>query len=115
MYLYKFELITWKETRIVRTVVEVEEKPKTYMTLGEYWKTRILKSEVGVTSGYDNRILYLLEDDIKKATQIFVESLKNKIESEKNRIQSAIESSNKIIAEYENDIEVLSKKEVQDE
>lgn len=109
MYLYKFELNTWREVRITRTVVEVEEKPKTYMTVNEHWRTRILKSDVGVLSGYDNRTLYLLEDDTKKATQIFVESLKNKIESEKKRIQSAIESSKERIAEYENGIKVLSK------
>lgn len=109
MYLYKFESNTWRETKITRTVVEVEEKPKTYMTLNERWRTRILKSDVGILSGYDNGTLYLLEDDMEKATEIFVESLKNKIEAERNRIQSAIESSNKRIAEYENGIEVLSK------
>lgn len=109
MYLYKFELSNWRKTKITRTVVEVEEKSKTYMTVNERWRTRILKSDVGVLSGYDNGTLYLLEDDMEKATQIFAESLKNKIEAEKNRIQSAIESSNKRIAEYENGIEVLSK------
>ena len=109
MYLYKFELNTWRETKITKTVVEVEEKPKTYMTINEHWKTRILKSDIGVLSGYDNRTLFLLEDDMEKATQIFVESLKNKIEAEKKRIQNTIESSNKRIAEYENGIEVLSK------
>ena len=109
MYLYKFKLNTWIETKITRMVVEVEEKHKTYMTVNERWKTRILKSDVGVLSGYDNGTLYLLEDDTEKATQIFVESLKNKIEAEKKRIQSAIESSNMRIAEYENGIEVLSK------
>lgn len=109
MYLYKFILNTWGEPKITRTVVEVEEKPKTYIKTGVLSDTRILKSDVGVLSGYDNRTLYLLEDDMEKATQIFVESLKNKIEAEKNRIQSAIESSNKKIKEYENGIEVLSK------
>lgn len=109
MYLYKFELNTWRKTKITRTVVEVEEKPKTYMTVNERWKTRILKSDVGVLSGYNNGTLYLLEDDMERATQIFVESLKNKIEAEKKRIQDAIESSNKKIAEYENGIKVLSK------
>lgn len=109
MYLYKFELSTWRETKITRTVGEIVEKPKTYMIVNERWKTRILKSDVGVLSGYDNRTLYLLEDDMEKATQIFVESLKNKIEAEKKHIQSVIESSNKRIAEYENGIEVLSK------
>lgn len=109
MQLYKFELNTWRETKITRTVVEVEEKPKTYMTVNERWKTKILKSDVGVLSGYANGTLYLLEDDMERATQIFVESLKNKIEAEKKRIQAAIESSNNKIAEYENSLEVLSK------
>lgn len=109
MYLYKFELSIWRETKIIRTVVEVEEKPKTYIKVGFMFNTRILKSDVGVLSGYDNGILYLLEDDMKKATEIFVKSLKNKIEAEKKRIQDAIESSNKKIAEYENGIEGLSK------
>lgn len=109
MYLYKFELNTWRETKITRTVVEVEEKPKTYIKTGVLSNTRILKSDVGVLSGYSNSTLYLLEDDMEKATQIFVESLKNKIEAEKERIQIAIESSNKIIAEYKNVIDVLSK------
>lgn len=109
MYLYEFKLNTWRKTEITRTVVEVEEEPKTYMTVKERWRTRISKSDVGVLSSYNNVTLYLLEDDMKKATQIFVESLKNKIEAEKKRIQSAIESSNKRIAEYENGIEVLSK------
>lgn len=112
MYLYKFELNTWRETKITRTVVEVEEKPKTYIKAGVLSNTRILKSDVGVLSGHDNGILYLLEDDMEKATQIFVESLKSKIESEKKRIQSAVESSNKRIAEFENGIKVLSKKVV---
>ena len=110
MHLYKFELNTWRKTEITRAVVEVEEKPKTYIKVGSMFNTRILKSDVGVLSGYDNGTLYLLEDDMEKAKGIFVESLKNKIEAEKNRIQSAIESSNKRIAEYENGIEVLSKK-----
>ena len=109
MYLYKFNLNTWRETKITRTVVEVEEKPKTYMTLNRFFNTRILKSDVGVLSGYDNGTLYLLEDDMKKAIQIFVESLKSKIETEKSCIQLAIKSSNERIAEYENGIEVLSK------
>lgn len=109
MYLYKFELNTWRETKITRTVVEVEEKPKTYIKTGVLSNTRILKSDVGVLSGCDNRTLFLLENDMEKATQIFVESLKNKIEAEKKRIQNTIESSNKRIAEYENGIEVLSK------
>ena len=78
------------------------------MTVNKRWKTRILKSDVGVLSGYDNGTLYLLEDDMEKATHIFVESMKSKIEAEKKRIHSKIESSNKRIAEYENGIEVLS-------
>ena len=82
MYLYRFELNTCRKTEITRTVVEVEEKPKTYIKRGAYTTTRILKSDIGILSGYDNSTLYLLEDDMEKARQIFVEFLKNKIEAE---------------------------------
>lgn len=110
MYLYKFELNTWIKTKITRTVVEVEEKPKTYIKACVSCNTRILKSDVGVLSGYDNGTLYLLEDDIEKATEIFVESLKNKIEAEKKRIEDTIKNSNKRIADYEKNIDVLLEK-----
>ena len=103
MKLYKFSLFTWRGTKVSREVLEVEEKPKTYMTVNERWKTRISKSDIGVLSGYDNSTLYLLEDDMEKAKSIFAESLKYKIEMEKEKIERY---KNKI-AEYENGITVL--------
>lgn len=107
MKLYKFTLYTWSDVKVSRTVLEVEEKPKTYMTVNERWKTRILKSDVGVLSGYDNNTLYMLEDDMEKAKSIFAELLKGKIESEKQRMKSTIKYCNKCIAEYEKGITEL--------
>ena len=107
MKLYKFTLSTWKDVKVLREVLEVEEKPKTYMTVNERWKTRILKSDVGVLSGYDNDTLCLLEDDMEKAKSMFAESLKYKIEMEKEKIERC---KNKI-AEYENGIAELLKGE----
>lgn len=111
MKLYKFYLSTWRGATVSRTVLEVEEKPKTYMTVNERWKTRILKSDVGILSGYDNSTLYLLEDDMEKAKTIFSESLKGKIKSEKQRMESTIKSCNERIAEYEKGIAELLKGE----
>lgn len=111
MKLYRFSLCMWKGVNVSREVLEVEEKPKTYMTVNERWKTRISKSDIGVLSGYDNRTLYLLEDDMEKAKSIFAESLKGKIKSEKQRMESIIKSCNERIAEYENGIAELLKGE----
>lgn len=111
MKLYRFTLSTWKSATVSRMVLEVEEKPKTYMTVNERWKTRILKSDVGVLSGWKEGTLYLLEDDMEKAKAIFVESLKEKIELEQKKIETTIKSCNERIAEYENDIAELLKGE----
>lgn len=78
MHLYKFYLCTWGGAKVTKTVLEVEEKPKTYMTVNECWKQRISKSDIGVLSGYDNCTLYLLEDDMEKAKKMFAESLRDR-------------------------------------
>lgn len=109
MKLYKFTLSTWRDVKVSRTVLEVEEKPKTYMTVNERWKTRILKSDVGVLSGFSNETLYLLEDNMEKAKTIFAESLKGKIKIEKLNIESTIKRCNERIAKYENGIAELLK------
>lgn len=111
MKLYKFDLSTWRGTTVSRTVLEVEEKPKTYIEKIQYCSSRIFKSDIGVLSGYDNSILYLLEDDMEKAKSMFVESLKRKIETEKIKLEYTIKSTNERIAEYENAIAELLKGE----
>ena len=100
MKLYRFNLSSWRDTKITKTVLEVEEKPKTYIT-NEGWKQRIPKSEIGVASGYSNEIVYLLEDDMEKAKSIILEVLKGKIESEKRKIENTIKYCNDNIAKYE--------------
>lgn len=107
MFLYKFYLNTWRTVEIKKEILIVEEKPKTYMTTNECWRTRILKSDIGVLSGYSDSTLYLLEDDMEKAKKIFAESLKYKIEREKLKIKATIESCNECIAKYENAISIL--------
>ena len=103
MKLYKFSLCMWRGVNVSREVLEVEEKPKTYIERKEYYSSRISKSDIGVLSGYDNSTLYLLEDDMEKAKSIFAESLKYKIEMEKEKIERC----KKHIQEYENGISVL--------
>lgn len=111
MKLYKFSLSTWRGTKVSREVLEVEEKPKTYIERGNFSDTRILKSDVGHVSGYSNTTLYLLEDDTEKAKFMFAESLKGKIKSEKRKIENTIKCCNERITEYENGIAELLKGE----
>lgn len=95
MKLYKFSFSTYR-SEVRKEILEVEEKPKTYMTTNTAWKTRINKSDIGKVNAYDN--VYLLEDDEKKARELFCEKLKADICTEQGRIESA----NKRISEYEN-------------
>lgn len=107
MKLYRFALSTWRKVSVSREVLEVEEKPKTFIVVGNTWETRILKSDVGVVSGYSNNTLYLLDDDMEKANAIFAESLRKKIEKEKQNIENTIRCCNERIEEYEKGIDVL--------
>lgn len=111
MKLYEFTLSTWRGTKVLKTVLEVEEKPKTYILKGGFYNMRISKSDVGVVSGYSSNTLYLLEDDMEKAKTIFAESLKGKIKSEKLKIENTIKCCNERIAEYEKGIAELLKGE----
>ncbi len=100
MKLYKFSFSTYR-SGVRKEVLEVEEKPKTYMTTSKPWKSRINKSDIGRVNVYDN--IYLLEDDEKKARELFCEKLRSDIRTKKERIESA----NKRISEYENLIKEL--------
>lgn len=100
MKLYKFYLDRFN-CQIDRSVLEVEEKPKTYITTDEDWGKRIKKSDIGKVNSYDK--VYLLEDNEQKARELFCEKLRSDICTEKGRIESA----NERISEYENLIKEL--------
>ena len=104
MKLYQFTLSTGKSIEVLKKILEVEEKPKTYIKRGAYTATRILKSDIGILSGYDNSTLYLLEDDEEKAKSIFIELLKNRILREKQNIENTIKRCNECIEKYEKGI-----------
>lgn len=104
MRLYKFDFSTYR-SNVRKEVLEVEEKPKTYMTTNTSWKTRINKSDIGKVNAYDN--VYLLEDDEKKARELFCEKLRSNICMVRRRIEDA----NKGIAEYEKLIKEISQGE----
>lgn len=95
MKLYKFSFSTYMAD-VRKEVIDVEENPKTYMTTNATWKTRINKSDIGNVDPYNH--VYLLEDDEKKARELFCEKLRFNIHKEKWKIESA----NKMISEYEN-------------
>ena len=111
MKLYKFVLSTHNSTKITRTVLEAEEKPKTYSVFDGMWTSRVNKNDIGVVSGLSGRNVILLEDDIEKAKEIFTENLKRKILDEKESIEEKIKSGNKRISELEKTIKEINESE----
>ena len=109
MQLYKFTLSTHNSTKITRTVLEAEEKPKTYSVFDGMWTSRVNKNDIGVVSGLSGRNVILLEDDIEKAKEIFTQDLKRKISDEKESIEAKIKSGNKRISDLEKTIEEIEK------
>ena len=107
MQLYKFTLSTHNSTKITRTVLEAEEKPKTYSVFDGMWTSRVNKNDIGVVSGLSGRNVILLEDDIEKAKEIFTEDLKRKISDEKKSIEAKIKSGNERISELEKTIDEI--------
>lgn len=100
MKLYKFSFSTYR-AYVGKEVIDVEEKPKTYITTNTTWKSRINKSDIGKINIYGD--VYLLEDDEKKAREVFCGKLRSDICTEQGRIKSA----NNRISEYENLIKEL--------
>lgn len=83
MNLYCFQLDRYEKT-IDKKVLQVEEKPKTYITTNTTWKSRISKTDIGKVVSYNK--IYLLEDDTEKAKEIFSESINAEIDYNKKRI-----------------------------
>ena len=107
MKLYKFMLTTYGETKITKQVLEAEEKPKTYSVFDGMWTSRVNKKDIGVASGYFGDTVILLEDDMEKAKEIFVENLKRKISFKKESIEQTINTGNEIIYNLENAIKEI--------
>ena len=61
MKLYRFYL---DDNALVREILDVEEKPKTYTIIGCYWRQRIAKEDTGAVDC--RKRVHLLEDDRKK-------------------------------------------------
>lgn len=78
MNIYKFR-INYKG-ELEKEVFECEEKPKSYSTVSRC-SSRILKSDIGKTTGYGNNEVCLLEDDVKMAALLIVEKKERIYES----------------------------------
>ena len=109
MKLYKFVLSSVSGTKIKRTVLEAEEKPKTYSVFDVVWTSRVNKKDIGVVSGWSGDTVILIEDDIEKAKKIFTQDLKRKISDEKESIEAKIKSGNDRISDLEKTIEEIGK------
>lgn len=108
MKLYKFVLSTHNITKITRTVLKAEEKPKTYSVFDGRWTSRVNKKDIGVASGWSGDTVILLEDDMEKAKEIFTEDLKRKISDEKESIEAKIKSGNERISNLEKIIKEIN-------
>lgn len=107
MILYRFTLCTYREEPEIRmSVVEVDEKPKTYQTKGRFF-SRIKKSEIGCLTGYCRETVYLLENDFEKAKELFVEKTQDSIAD----IENSIKLTKRRLEETRNKLEVLKKLE----
>lgn len=92
MKLYRFYL---GDNAIVREVLEVEEKPKTYTIIGRDWRQRIAKDDIGIVA---HGRVHLLEDDPRKAVKILREyHIKNKIIHDKS-YRRVVEDYNRTMA-----------------
>lgn len=109
MELFRFELNSYKSAKNKRTVLEAEEKPKTYSVFDGRLTSRVNKNDIGVVSGWSGKYVILLEDDMEKAKEIFTESLKMKISDEKESIEAKIKSGNERISNLEKMIEEIGK------
>ena len=111
MKLYKFVLSSFNGTKIKRTVLEAEEKPKTYSIFDGRWTSRVNKKDIGLASGWSGDTVILLEDDIEKAKEIFTEYLKRKILEEKESIEAKIKSGNERISDLKKTINEINESE----
>ena len=90
MNIYKFEIGTWrKNLEFSKVVLEVEEKPKTYTVKNGRFPSRINKSDIGIVTGYSHDTVYLLEDDVQKAKDLFFAEINKRISVEENKIENS--------------------------
>lgn len=88
MNIYQFTFNTFGKTlKVKKQILEVEEKPKTYIRINVGWSSRINKTDIGVVSGYLKDVVLLLEDNIERAKELFLEEIKRKISNEENKIE----------------------------
>ena len=81
--LYQFCLSFTRENNVQKPIIEkhiyeAEEKPKSYQMEKQeyrspYYYSRVLKSDIGKPTGYNNKMVYLLEDDKSRAIDILLQ------------------------------------------
>lgn len=97
MNLYRFDFRDYCHKGIKRSVLECEEKPKTFISKNRGFRSRIPKEEIGIVQSWAGLYVLLLEDDFEKAKSIYLEYLSSKIKSENIRHEQQIDAYNKII------------------
>lgn len=86
MFVYKYELHACNILSILKTVIECDEKPKTYQPKTKY-DSRIRKSEIGVVSSTYYESVYLLEDDFVKAKDLLIKHYESEIDRKRSYLE----------------------------
>lgn len=73
MNIYGYDFYTGT---IRKTVYEVEVRGRTYKNLGNSYPSKFSKADIGRTIGQFHDIVYLEEDNIKKAAELLLDAQK---------------------------------------
>lgn len=88
MIIYRYDF-SFLKPQFEKTEIEVIEKPKTYIYKNTNFKHRVYKCDIGKPTGYDNRTVYLTEDNDKKAIKVFLSSFSARIDYQKGIRENA--------------------------
>ncbi len=98
MDIYKFSLDTQDGVKIIRQIMEAEEKPKSYNIYEDYFFSpiKLLKSDIGKITKRHGTEVYMAEDNFEKIKEVYIEYLKDNITLQEEMIEKA-----------QNDLQVL--------
>ncbi len=99
MNIYKFSLDTQDGVKIIREIMEAEEKPKSYNIYEDYFFSpiKLLKSDIGKITKRHGTEVYMAEDNFEKIKEVYIEYLKDNITLQEEMIEKA-----------QNDLQVLN-------
>lgn len=106
MIIYRYDF-SFLKPQFEKTEIEVIEKPKTYIYKDTNFKHRVNKCDIGKPTGYNNRTVYLTEDNDKKAIRVYLSSFSTKIKGLKGIIENSQNEIERLKGIYNTFLEVV--------